>query len=183
MHCEAEKAPGVAVVEPAAQAAHAAREKAPAAPSLKRPSGQSVGAAAPAAGAYLPGGAGVQAAAPGGAKKPAAQSAQEDSDVAPAWALAVPAGQLAQAADVWPGAGLYVPARQGVQFAAALPPAKSRAAPAGQGAQRAEPGEGAKEPGGQPPQSPADDAPLKGFSVPTGQARQAAALLERVEGP
>ncbi len=142
-----------------------------------------MGAAAPAVGAYLPTGAGVQNAEPGGAKVPAAQGAQEASDVAPSKVLDDPAGQLAHAADVWPGAGLYFPALQGVQFAAAVPPAKSRTAPAGQGVQRAEPGEGANEPGAQPPQSSTDDAPLKGFSVPTGQARQAAALLEREEGP
>ena len=92
-------------MEPAAQAAHAKRDEAPA-PSLKRPSGQSVGAAVPAAGAYFPAGAGEQEEAPEGEKAPAGQLAQIASDVAPSVALKVPAGQLAQEAEVCPGAAL-----------------------------------------------------------------------------
>ncbi len=62
--------------------------------------------AAPSEGAYFPAGAGVQEEAPGGEKVPAAQLAQVEGDVAPRAALKVPAGQLAQDAEVCPGAGL-----------------------------------------------------------------------------
>jgi hypothetical protein len=177
MHCEAEKAPRVAVVEPAAQAAQAAMAVAPV-PSLKRPSGQSVGAAAPAAGAYFPGGAGAQAAAPGVEEKPAAQGAQEDSDVAPTSALEVPAGQLAQAADVWPGAGLYVPAAQGAHaWPAEAPPTTLPYEPgAHTEAHDTEPLAGVKEARAQGVQEGAPDdekepgAQGAGASAPKGQA-------------
>jgi hypothetical protein len=65
-----------------------------------------------------------------------------------------------------------------VQLESEVPPGKSSAVPAGQGAQREAPGEGAYEPGAQLPQSPMDAAPLNGFSVPAGQGRQEAALME-----
>ncbi len=74
---------------------------------------------------------------------PAAQLAHVEGDVAPRAALKVPAGQLAQEAEVCPGAGLYEPALHRVQLEDAVPPAKSRVDPAGQGVQRAEPGAGA----------------------------------------
>ncbi len=100
-------------------------------------------AAAPAADAYFPTGAGVHAVEPGGEKKPAAQLVQVVADVAPAAALNLPAGQPAQETDVCPGAGLYVPARQAVQLESEVPPGKSSAVPAGQGTQREAPGAGA----------------------------------------
>lgn len=182
MHCDGAKAPGEVVVEPAAQKLHAEREADPI-PSLKRPSGQSMGAEAPVAGEYVPAGASVHEAAPGREKVLAAQAMQVEGVTAPNTALKVPAGQLAQEAEVCPGAGLYVPARQGVQLRAVVPPAKSRVVPAGQGVQRAEPGEEEKEPGEQPPQSSKVAAPLKGLSVPGGQGRQEVTLFAPAEGP
>ena len=151
--------------------------------SKKRPKGQSVAAGDPSPGAYFPIGARVQPAAPGGEKVPAGQFAQAPRVDAPPVPLNFPAGQLTQAEDVCPGAWLYVPARHGLQSEAAVPPAESRAFPAGQGVQRDEPGASANEPGGQLPQSCWEDAPLKGFSVPRGQARHPDSLFAPEEGP
>ena len=104
MHCDAEKAPSEAVVEPPGQATHAAREAAPE-PSLKRPSGQLVGGA-PAVATKVPAGAGAQEDAPGSEYEPTEQLTQVEASVAPTAALAVPAEQGTQAAEACPGAGL-----------------------------------------------------------------------------
>ena len=103
-----------AVVVPAGQGAQDATDAAPTM-ALNVFSGQSVAAPARAP-AKVPGGAAAHAAEPAGAKVPAAHCAHCARLLAPSAALAVPAGQGTQPANVCPGAGLYEPAAHWVQF-------------------------------------------------------------------
>ena len=134
-HCDTAMAPVEAVVVPSAHAVHTAAEAPPSLPE-KRPSGQSIGAAVPAAGAYFPAGAGVQETAPGEEKVPAAQVAQALSAAAPGDAPAFPAGHVRHAEIDCPGTLLKVPAAQGRHCASLVAAGAAPKKPAGQSAQK-----------------------------------------------